>query len=77
MVLPPRMIKKPEPVTFKKTIEKQVVTYTEGQDCPRCGGSGSILMVGDAHRSSGWVPCRAQFGKLDCVRGILKNWRNK
>lgn len=26
--------------------------------CPACDGKGTYLEEGDAHRSTGWVPCR-------------------
>jgi hypothetical protein len=71
-MLIPRSIKdkKPKPIAHTETV-----THKEGDGCPRCGGSGSVLSPRDAHRSEGWIPCNARFGKLDCTRGILKHWR--
>jgi len=56
-----------------------------GTVCPACNGKGEILMTGDAHKSSGIIPCpRAYFdgvgypicvkGKLQFSENDLKNW---
>lgn len=31
--------------------------------CPRCKGKGQYLLTGDAHRSSGMVPCECRNSK--------------
>lgn len=48
--------------------------FKEGDTCPVCRGKGSYLEEGDAHRSTGWVPCRFQtsVSRLYCSNGKLK-----
>lgn len=50
-------------------------TFSRGETCPVCHGKGSYLEEGDAHRSTGWVPCRFQSGKFHCVNGTLETWK--
>ena len=45
--------------------------FIEGQTCPVCEGEGSYLEEGDAHRSTGWVPCRFSIVGLACRNGKL------
>lgn len=40
-------------------------------ECPLCHGRGSYLEDGDAHRSTGYVPCRWNDSKQYCSRGRL------
>ena len=37
--------------------------------CPCCGGRGSYLEEGDAHRSSGYVPCYYNGKAGRCYKG--------
>lgn len=71
--------KKKNPNAVSISITKTyTVTYTEGEKCPKCNGTGSRMESGDCHRSAGMVPCRAQYFDdtkqkfmLECVRGTL------
>jgi hypothetical protein len=45
---------------YKEVALKPEDWYT----CPRCEGTGSYLMSGDAHRSEGIVPCGCHKGKV-------------
>ena len=69
---------------------KYLHTYslTDGDKCPMCEGTGSVLMQEDAHKSEGYVPCQfytarpnpnpPKFGEshttihLRCRQGILR-----
>jgi hypothetical protein len=37
------------------------MTPTKRQVCPRCKGKGTYLSIGDAHKSSGIVPCECKL----------------
>ena len=43
-------------------IIKALRNKEERPKCKRCGGKGSWLMPGDAHKSEGWVPCHSCGG---------------
>jgi hypothetical protein len=45
--------------------------YKLHDKCPGCGGTGQTLEHGDAHRSTGMVPCRWRNETFECYRGKL------
>ena len=65
-----------------RRVKNHSVRVVRENRCPACRGKGVVWLEGDAHRSSGWIPCNnreiverrdGRFTiKYQCIGGVLR-----